>query len=135
MKKAEEAGCTVLGGWPMLVEQAREQFRLFTGQKLPGSFFSVGKRIHKAYHNKAEENSAETDASRSINQNFFRFIKVVGASDYSFFILLSKGEQGDLSCPFTLPGQTHFFLNFFVLNYFFGHSIFLDYNPVFFKID
>ena len=35
MKKAREAGCRTLGGWPMLVEQAREQFRLFTGEELP----------------------------------------------------------------------------------------------------
>ena len=35
MDKAEQAGCSVLGGWPMLVEQAREQFRLFTGKTLP----------------------------------------------------------------------------------------------------
>ena len=35
MDKAEQAGCPVLGGWPMLVEQAREQFRLFTGKTLP----------------------------------------------------------------------------------------------------
>ena len=35
MNKAERAGCSVLGGWPMLVEQAREQFRLFTGKTLP----------------------------------------------------------------------------------------------------
>jgi len=34
MRKAREAGCDVLGGWPMLVEQAREQFRLFTGETL-----------------------------------------------------------------------------------------------------
>ncbi len=35
MKKAADAGCRVLGGWPMLVEQAREQFRLFTREELP----------------------------------------------------------------------------------------------------
>lgn len=35
MKKAQEAGCSVLGGWVMLEEQARSQFRHFTGQELP----------------------------------------------------------------------------------------------------
>ena len=35
MEKAGDAGCRVLGGWPMLVEQAKEQFRLFTGEILP----------------------------------------------------------------------------------------------------
>ncbi len=35
MDKAAKAGCRVLGGWAMLVEQAKEQFRLFTGEDLP----------------------------------------------------------------------------------------------------
>ncbi|OQY31908.1 MAG: shikimate dehydrogenase [Spirochaetaceae bacterium 4572_59] len=35
MKKAMNAGCSVLGGWSMLEEQARIQFRHFTGQELP----------------------------------------------------------------------------------------------------
>lgn len=35
MKKAKRAGCSVLGGWSMLEEQARVQFRHFTGRELP----------------------------------------------------------------------------------------------------
>lgn len=35
MKDALQAGCSVLGGWPMLVEQGRAQFLLFTGEELP----------------------------------------------------------------------------------------------------
>ncbi|MDA3958912.1 shikimate dehydrogenase [Oceanispirochaeta sp.] len=34
MAKASRAGCTVLGGMPMLLEQGRAQFRLFTGTNL-----------------------------------------------------------------------------------------------------
>jgi len=35
MKAAGEAGCTVLGGLPMLEQQAAAQFKLFTGADLP----------------------------------------------------------------------------------------------------
>jgi 3-dehydroquinate dehydratase/shikimate dehydrogenase len=37
MKKAKEAGCTVLGGMPMLKEQGAAQFQIFTGSPLQKS--------------------------------------------------------------------------------------------------
>jgi shikimate 5-dehydrogenase len=35
LKQAREAGCRTLGGLAMLVAQAAEQFRLFTGEEAP----------------------------------------------------------------------------------------------------
>jgi len=35
MERAREAGASILGGYPMLVEQARFQFKLFTGKESP----------------------------------------------------------------------------------------------------
>jgi 3-dehydroquinate dehydratase/shikimate dehydrogenase len=35
MKRAKEAGCSILGGWKMLQEQGKVQFELFTGSKVP----------------------------------------------------------------------------------------------------
>jgi len=35
LKRAQQAGCPTLSGWEMFVEQAREQFELFTGEELP----------------------------------------------------------------------------------------------------
>lgn len=35
LRRAQEAGCPVLTGWDMFLEQARQQFRLFTGRDYP----------------------------------------------------------------------------------------------------
>jgi 3-dehydroquinate dehydratase / shikimate dehydrogenase len=35
LKRAEQAGCDIINGWPMLIGQAAEQFRLFCGKELP----------------------------------------------------------------------------------------------------
>lgn len=43
MKMAKEAGCSVLGGLPMLLYQGAEAFRLWTGQEMPV------KLVHEKY--------------------------------------------------------------------------------------
>ena len=35
LKRARAAGCRTIGGWDMLLNQAMEQFRLFTGSPYP----------------------------------------------------------------------------------------------------
>lgn len=44
MREASEAGCQVIGGLEMLVAQAEEQFRLWTGLDAPGDVMSAAAR-------------------------------------------------------------------------------------------
>ena len=44
LREAREAGCNILGGLPMLVQQAREQFRLWTGKEAPAKVMSQAAR-------------------------------------------------------------------------------------------
>ena len=44
LREAREAGCNTLGGLPMLVHQANEQFRLWTGREAPAQVMSQAAR-------------------------------------------------------------------------------------------
>ncbi len=44
MREARAAGCHALGGLPMLVAQAAEQFKLWTGEEAPRELMSEAAR-------------------------------------------------------------------------------------------